>query len=514
MNENKRVAINAMATYGRTLLRMGLGLFSSRWVLESLGEVDYGLMGVVGVLIVLVTFLNSVVSGACSRFFAFSIGKNDVEDLVKWFNTGLVVHLSLAVILVFSFFSVGDWAIDNFLNIPPDRLETAHWVFRLSLISAFWTIASTPFIAMYMATQNIAEFTLWEVANILANFSFVYWLTSYTGNAWLVYTIFTVGLTLVLGAGQVIRAYFRFPGCKIRIRYWHNWNRLKEMLSFSGWSLFGNLGYLARAQFPPVLLNRFFNPARYAFVNASYQIGGALAGYTQSMSSSLLGAFTPQITTLTGANKYEEMVKTSLRASKFGTFLTILFAIPLALEADYLLVLWLKNPPILAADFCRIVLIQMIFDNLTFGHMAGIMASGQIKWYQLTTGILCMISIPVCWVVLTLGGGPLSVSLVIAGCMATCSFARLFFGCKLLQIQVTTWGRSVFLPILLVIIVGFVVGYLLIGLMPESSLLRLFLTSILTCPVMSFAAWYVLLDIDERTSIRNSLTVLRNKLFK
>ena len=73
VNANTRVAINAMATYGRTLLRMGLGLFSSRWVLESLGEVDYGLMGVVGSLIVLATFLNTVVDrGMCALFCFFN----------------------------------------------------------------------------------------------------------------------------------------------------------------------------------------------------------------------------------------------------------------------------------------------------------------------------------------------------------------------------------------------------------------------------------------------------------
>ena len=179
MNPNKRIAINALATYGRTILRMALGLFSSRWVLQSLGEVDYGLMGVVGSLIVFITFLNSIASGACARFFAYSIGKKDTDDLIRWFNVGVSVHLFLAIFLVAVGLPLGEWAIDNFFNIPADRIITAHWVFRFSLVAAFWTMSSTPYIAMYTATQNIAEFTLWEIASILTNFGFDYWLTTY-----------------------------------------------------------------------------------------------------------------------------------------------------------------------------------------------------------------------------------------------------------------------------------------------------------------------------------------------
>lgn len=501
MNANKRVAINALATYGRTLLRMGLGLFTSRWILASLGEVDYGLMGVVGTLIVMVTFFNTVLSGACSRFFAFSIGKNDPVDLKRWFSVGIFAHLSLAIILVTVFWPVGELAIDHYLNIPPDRLSTAHWVFRISLISAFWSMCSTPFSAMYIATQNIAELTLWEVANILANFGFVYWLTTYNGDTWLVYASYTVFITVFLGLGQTIRAYYKFPACKIKLKYCIDKARLKQMFSFSGWSLFGSLGYFARAQFPPALLNSFFNPIKYAFVNASYQVGGTLASYTQSMSSSLMGAFSPQIATLAGANDSGALVKTSLRASKFGTFLTLLFAIPLSLEADYLLLIWLKNTPLLASAFCRIILLQAIIDNITFGHTSAIMASGKIKWYQLTTGTITVMSIPLIWVALSLGGGPLTVSWVIAGCVGVCSFSRLLFGKKLLNIMINDWFRQVCTPILLIIIGSMLTGFAIKSLIPEASFFRLIFTSAITFVTSVFLGWKFLFSSGERTAI-------------
>lgn len=501
MEGNKRVAFNAMATYGRTLLRMGLGLFTSRWVLEALGEVDYGLMGVVGTLIVMITFLNTVMTGSCGRFFAFSIGKNDKIDLIKWFNSALSVHVLIGIVLVAIGYPFGIWAIDHFLNIPPDRIVTAKWVFSFSLLGAFWTIASTPYTSMYVATQNIAEFTLWEITQIIVNFGFVYWLTTYTGNTWFIYSAFTIGLTILLGIGQVLRARKIFEGCKINLTYWKDKQRLKEMLSFSGWSMVGSLGYFARAQFPPVLLNLFFNPLRFAYVNASYQIGGALANYTQSMSSSLLGAFTPHITTLAGADNKIGLQKSSLRASKFGTFLTLLFAIPMWIEVNFLLKLWLGQPPLLAGIFCKIVLLQMIIDNLTTGSMSAIMASGKIKWYQITTGSLCILSIPIAWVVFHFGGPPQSVNWVIAGCLTLCSSARLYFSKKILGINFFDWFKTVFLPIIIISAVAFTLGYPIRLIMPDSFLRLCVVTLVTLCSMLSIA-WFILLDYDERQPVK------------
>lgn len=514
MNANKRIAINAIATYSRTILGMALGLFSSRWVLQSLGEVDYGLMGVVGSIIVLITFLNTVLSGACARFFAYSIGKNDIEDLQRWFNIGVSVHLTLAISLVVIGAPIGEWAIDNFLSIPANRLETAHWVFRFSLVAAFWTMAATPYIAMYTATQNIAELTFWEIARILTNFGFVYWLTTYQGDSWFVYAGFTVFLTIALGMGQTLRARFAFKGCRINISYWNDKVRLKQMFSFVSWSLFGSLGFLARTQLPAILLNKYYPPINYKYVNASYQVGGALASYTQSLSSALMGAFSPQIATLSGAKNEVGVKKTAFRASKFGTFLTLLFAIPVALETDFLLVLWLKNPPQLASTFCRLVIIQMILDIMTFGHTSGIMASGNIKWYQITTGTLCMLCVPISWLVFELGGSPESVSLVIACCVGICSITRLFFGRKILDIKIYEWFKEIFMPLLLISITSAFIGYCVIFFISVPSLIRLCLTSLFSCSTMTVFAWFLLFDLSEREILKQYVNRIYSKIRK
>ena len=138
MSTPRRIFINAMTSYGTTVLGMALGLFSSRWVLQGLGAVDYGLMGVVGALIIFVTFLNQVMSNASARFFAFSIGAGDFEDTKQWFNVSIFIHLLLPSCLLCVGWPLGGVGRRRVSYIPAERLGTAHWVLRLSLLSAFF----------------------------------------------------------------------------------------------------------------------------------------------------------------------------------------------------------------------------------------------------------------------------------------------------------------------------------------------------------------------------------------
>ena len=48
MTPNRRILLNIVAKYGRSLCALMCGLFISLWVLAALGKTDFGLYGVVG----------------------------------------------------------------------------------------------------------------------------------------------------------------------------------------------------------------------------------------------------------------------------------------------------------------------------------------------------------------------------------------------------------------------------------------------------------------------------------
>ena len=111
MTANKRIFLNVIATYGRSLFGLACGLFSARWVLEALGKEDFGLYGVVGALTIFISFLNMMLSGALGRYYAFSIGEakkaadngraaDGLENCRRWFNTALSIHTIVPVVLM------------------------------------------------------------------------------------------------------------------------------------------------------------------------------------------------------------------------------------------------------------------------------------------------------------------------------------------------------------------------------------------------------------------------------
>lgn len=79
MSPNRRIVLNIVATYGRSLYALVLGLFTARWALMALGQVDYGLYGVVGGLTAFIAFFNGLLVTAVGRFYAVSVGEAQVK---------------------------------------------------------------------------------------------------------------------------------------------------------------------------------------------------------------------------------------------------------------------------------------------------------------------------------------------------------------------------------------------------------------------------------------------------
>ena len=512
MTGSQRIAINTLATFARSVVGMGLGLFSARWVLQALGPVDFGLIGVVGALITFIAFFSNLMAGSAARFFAFSIGRGDLEETRKWFNTSLSLHLTIPLILILMGWPLGEYAIVHYLNIPPDRLLTARWVFRFSLIAALWNMSATPFLGMYIAKQRIAERSLWDLVTSMACFLFFFSLTRYKGDAWLLYSAGIVTISISVGLVQVIRAWRFFPECRLNLTYWWDRQRIREIVTFSGWNLFGGVGGLIRSQGSAILLNRFFNPLLFPQVNASYAVGMQISGQTQTFSTALLTAFTPEITALEGKGDREQMLKQANRASKFGTYLVMLFAIPVMLEIENILVLWLKEPPQLAGLFCQLILATFLIDRITVGQMVAVAARGRIAGYQMMLGSLLALTLPLAWILLRRGGDATVVGWAFVITMTLCSLGRLFWARYLVGFSIRIWFVNVFLPCLWVLLAGVICGRLMIAVWPEPSFWRLCAVTGVTLLSSAGLGWSLFFSREEKRFAVINLANLLHKL--
>ncbi|MDA3926407.1 MAG: hypothetical protein PF904_17090 [Kiritimatiellae bacterium] len=393
-------------------------------------------------------------------------------------------------------------------------MPTCIWVFRLSLVSAFVCMASAPYIGMHTAKQRIAELALWGSLNTIFAFSLAYYLTKYKGDTLLAYSVGLVGITIIFQMVQVFRARCMFPECRIKVRYLYDKARLRQVLSFSGWRLFGSLGAMLRNQGTAILLNKYFSPVSYPYVNASYSVANNVSSYTQTLSTALLGAFTPEITATEGRGDRERVLVQASRASKFGTYLILLFAIPLMFEIDYVLVIWLKNPPQLAGIFCRLILTMFIIDKITFGQQVAVSAKGDIAGYQMTVGGCLLLTLPIAWLFLHLGYGATSVGWAFLITFFFCSAGRLFWARYLVGLSVVAWIRIVFFPCVTVLLAGVSIGVLIQSVWIQASFFRFCTLTASTVTSSLLLGWMIVLNEPEKFVVKGGLLRIVNRITK
>jgi O-antigen/teichoic acid export membrane protein len=507
MMSSHRIVLNAAATYTRTVLAAGLALFSSRWVLDALGQSDYGLFSVVGSIIIFITILNRVMSVSSIRHFAFAIGKGDSDEVNKWFNASLSIYLILPVTLILIGWPVGEYCIRHVLTVPHGRIPACLWVFRLSLITAFFAMVSVPYMAMYAAQQYIAELALWGTLQSAFMFTFAYMLTKVTGDRLIFYTGYTVAIGVLFAVIQVIRARCLFSECRCHLARWFDHRLIKELFSFAIWNLFGSFGNMVRLQGSAILLNLFFGTK----VNAAYGIANTVANQTSSLSAAMFGALSPEITASEGSGDRVRVLDFALRACKFVTLLMFFFAIPLMAEVEYVLLLWLRKPPQYTPIFCKLMMVMLLLDFMTIGHMMAVNACGKIRAFSVTIGIIHVFTIPLAWVFLRAGFAPTTVSIALVTTCGLGSLGRVFWARRLLQMPARRWVTEVFIPCAMVAAGASIAAVAPRWFMPQS-FLRLCISTAASVAVTGVLGWFAVLNHREKLFVIESMGKAVRKL--
>ena len=168
ISQNKnRIAKNALYLYARMFLSMGISLFTSRIILNTLGVLDYGIWNVVGGVIIMFSFLNSSMVGCTNRFLSFELGRKDFNKLQKVFATSLNIHILIALLILILGETVGLWFLHEKLIIPDNRVFAANIVYQLSIISSIISITQIPYNAMIIANERMNIYAYIEILNVL-----------------------------------------------------------------------------------------------------------------------------------------------------------------------------------------------------------------------------------------------------------------------------------------------------------------------------------------------------------
>ena len=507
MSPNRRIFLNVVATYGRSLYALVIGLFCGRWTLMALGEVDYGLMGVVGGLTAFVTFLNGIMAGGIGRFYAISVGaaqkdpEKGLEECHKWFTTAVVVHTLLPTILMVGGYPVGEWAVRHFLTIPPDRVQACVWVWRCVCVSTFVGMVGVPFSAWYGAKQEIAELTVYSFVTTTLNVCFMYYAVHHPGDWLAPLAAWTMLLSIVPQLIICGRAGMRYPECRFVWSYAASaWLMVKEMLRYSGWILIGTLADLLSSQGINVLVNKCFGPR----FNAAQNIGNTLSGHCQTLSGSLVGAFWPVITTAYGAGDVDKVRRLAYSVSRMATVLILVFAIPLALEVDEVLLLWLESPPAYAAGLCVCGLVYAVVDKTSFGYAIAAHATGKMAAYQMGVGGIFLMALPVATATALLGGGIYGVAISVVVMRFGVVAARVVMARRVVDVSVRYWVTRILVPLALLIAASTAAGLVPMAFLPPS-FWRVVATTACVEAALLPLTWFFMFDDSERSFVRSKL---------
>ena len=369
-SSNRRIAKNTVALYLRMFLTMIVGFYTSRVVLNTLGVQDYGIYGVVGGVIAMMGFLNAAMAGATSRFLTFELGRGDSARLARTFSSALIIHMGIALVVMVLGETVGLWFLCNKLVIPPSRMEAAHWVYQLSIMSSMIGITQAPYDASIISHEKMNVYAYVEILNSLLKLAIVYLLVLGHFDKLKLYAVLTLAVSVTIM--MIYRVYClrhfketRFHAC-----------------------------VTARQQGINFLINMFFGVT----LNAASSIATTVNGMVQGLVFNVITAFRPQIIKRYAQKKIDEMQDLMEKAIEITIILFGILFVPCFFEMPLLLHIWLGIVPAHAIDFCRILLFSCIIGLINSIVNIGNHATGNIKYISFITGSILLTSLPAVYI--------------------------------------------------------------------------------------------------------------------
>ena len=400
---NTRIAKNTLLLYFRMFITLAVGLYTSRVVLNVLGVSDYGVYNVVGGIITTVSFLNVAMVQASQRFLSFELGIGNLERLNKVFCTSFNIHFVICVIAVLIGETVGLWFVNAKLVIPEERMVAANWVYQASILTFVVGVMSVPYNSSIVAHEKMSAFAYISILEMFLKLAIVYLLLVIPFDKLIVYSILMVLVSVCIRSCYTIYCKKKFKECT----YYFIFDKklFREMFSFAGWSVFGNVGFSFKDQISNIILNLFFGPT----VNAARGIGMHVAALVNTFATNFTMAINPQITKQYAAGNLESSRKLVYAGCRYSFYLLSLISIPLMINIDYILKLWLGIVPEYTNQFVILTLLSSLLYVLSGSVTTAIQATGRIKWFQIGICIIMLSELPIAWILLDFGFPPYSV---------------------------------------------------------------------------------------------------------
>lgn len=466
---NKRIAKNTMALYFRTFITMIVGLYTGRVMLQALGVDNYGINAVVGGIVGMSAIITNTMSAAISRYITYALGKGDKEKLSIMFSTSinaqLVIALSVAVVLEVA----GVWFLNSGANIPDGRMEAANWVLQCSIMTLIITLVSSPYNALIIAHERMSIYAYMSIVDVTLKLAICFVIMAYGGDRLILLALLHVAVAFGMRVfyGWYCSRHFEEAHYSPRV---FDKALMKELTVFSGWNLFNNGAYVFATQGVNMLVNVFFGVVYNTSRSVAMTVNGAVQGFVGNFTM----AFSPQITKSYAAGEVGYAVALANRGTKFTWLLMYVFIVPVCVEAETLLHLWLGQVPDLAPLFLRLAMFESLAVVSGQNLLKLIMADGHVRKYTIHAAIMAGFIFPLAWLAFYMGAPVWTAYVIFILDFLILNLVRFYDIKKIMTFSVRQFMREVVSPCVTVSITSFILPLVVCYYM-EVSVLRFFI---------------------------------------
>lgn len=449
-SDNKRIAKNTLYMSIRMVFVLIITLYSSRILLKILGVEDYGIYNVVAGFVTLFSFISTSFSNGIQRFYNYELGKSGIKGANKVYNSALIIQVSIGLILVIPTYFVGEWYIHNKMVIPLERIDAAFSVLKFSLLTFLFQILQVPYSASVMAHERMGFYSVLSVVNSILMLLVALILPFLNSDVLVLYSALLAFLAFALLMINIIYSKQQFP--EIYLHRIEDNSLLKEMSMFSGWNMLGTLGSVLKDQGSNLILNSFFGP----IVNAARAIAMQVNGGLQSFVANIAIPVRPQVIQSYSKGDINRSLNLTYTISKMSCFFLFFLSLPIMLEIDYVLNLWLGNGyPDYTGVFVILIIINGFLNNLNSSVSGIVHASGKMRVYQTTGAIISILSVLLVYISVSNISFPIVAFIVI---IIMDSIRQIVALCVLKKIvpefSFLVYIKTVLLPLLKVILLG------------------------------------------------------------
>jgi O-antigen/teichoic acid export membrane protein len=489
-SNNKQIAQNTFYLYLRMIISMCVSLYTSRIILKVLGVFDYGLYDVLGGVIGAFSFFSASMQGATQRFMAYELGTRNEKGFNNVFNCSILLYSLIALLILIFANTIGLWFILNKVDIGSSSSDRVIIVYHISIATAILLLLRIPHLSGIISQEKMSFFAYTSILEAILKLVIVYLIEIMGGDKLILYSICLLCTTLIINLWYWLYCSKNKKLYKISLKT--DKSLLNRILSFSAWRLMGAFSHMTERQGIIIVLNIFWGAA----VNAANGIANQVNVAVSSLLSSFQQAFSPAIIKSYAAQEYTALNKLIFFSSKISFILISLFFIPLIINIDYILNLWLVTVPEYTNYFCVFLLVNTIFDSYSAPLYTTILSTGNIAIYQFYLSLIIILGFILSCLFLGLGLLPYYAFIPKIIVTIILLIYRLILVYKLINIRLDKYLIRMILIPLLVLIVSTYSLYILT--FKISELNKLLVSIAYTITIYPIFLYFLILDKGER----------------